>query len=454
MSKKIAIVGGGISGLSLAYTLMKRGLDVTLYEKNERAGGCIHTGSEAGYLFEYGPNSTMNSNDEIDSLCKELGLEGERIFGSETSKKRYVIRDSRPIPLPMGILPFLTTPLWSLGGKLRLLKEPFVGKSRDAQESVAGFVARRIGPELLNYALDPFVSGVYAGDPEKLELKSTFPKMDALESEYGSLIKGAILKGLKGGAKSERKKGIFSFKGGMDTLPKALGGALGERFKGGVEVTSLKKSSEGYELLLSGGETVQADRVILSSPAHVNAGILEELSSGAAKELSEIDYAPIAVVYLGFERADVTHPLDGFGCLVPKLEGKKLLGSLWSSSLFPGRAPEGKVSLTCFIGGARNRSAVDLSDDELADAVTGDLKDILGVSGSPVFQKIVRHRRAIPQYTLGHAERIARIKRALEPFPALHLLGNYLKGISVADCVMNGVNMAGEIASGAKDSSS
>lgn len=191
MSKKIIVIGGGISGLSASYSLMKAGMDVLCLEKNSAGGGAIRTGQEEGYLFEYGPNSTMNSNDEIDSLCKELGLDEERIFGSEVSKKRYVMKGGKLIHLPMGLADFLGTSLWSFRGKLRLLREPFVGKSTDIEESVASFVARRIGKEMLDYALDPFVSGVYAGDPTKLELRSTFPKMNDLESEHGSLILGA-----------------------------------------------------------------------------------------------------------------------------------------------------------------------------------------------------------------------------------------------------------------------
>lgn len=451
MGKRVVVVGGGISGLTAAYTLMKNGVDVTVFEKNERGGGSIKTGTEGGYLFEYGPNSTMNSNDEIDNLCRELGLEDERIFGSETSKKRYVLRDGELIPLPMGIVDFLKTRLWSIKGKLRLLKEPLVGRNRGGEESVADFVSRRIGREFLDYALDPFVSGVYAGDPERLELKSTFPKMDDLEKEYGSLIIGAIAKGLKGGEKSRRKKGIFSFKNGMETLPGALTAALGERFRGGVEVKSLNKEDDIYTLTLSGGEEVKAHDVVLSSPAYVNVEILSDVSPEASKYLRKIEYAPIAVVYLGFRREDVAHSLDGFGCLIPKKEGKKLLGSLWSSSLFPGRSPEGMVSLTNFIGGARNREVVELPDDELLTAVTNDLKDIVGLKGEPLFIRIIRHGMAIPQYNLGHGERLEKIESVLKPFPGIYLLGNYLKGISVADCVMNGVNMASKIVVSERD---
>ncbi|MBE9536327.1 MAG: protoporphyrinogen oxidase [Proteobacteria bacterium] len=443
MADKIVVIGGGISGLSCAYRLMKAGADVVLLEKESCGGGVIRTGKKDGYLFECGPNSTMNSNDEIDSLCKELGIDGDRVFGNESSKKRYVIRNGRPIPLPMGLKSLLTTDLWSLGGKLRLLKEPFVSRYRsDGEESVADFVARRIGRELLDYALDPFVSGVYAGDPEKLELKSTFPKMDALEREHGSLILGAIKNALKGGNKSERRKGIFSFKDGMSTLPDAITKALGDRFRGGSDVTAIEKHEDKYLVHLKGGETVEADKLVLSAPSHVGAKMISKLAPEAAKELKNIEYAPIAVVYAGFNSSDVAHPLDGFGCLIPKKEGCKLLGSLWSSTLFPGRAPEGKVSLSCFIGGARNRGIVNQSDDEVLAEVLADLKTLLGVDGSPVFTNIVRYDRSIPQYTLGHSARMANIERALQPFPGLHLLGNYLKGISVADCVKNGTQMA------------
>ena len=442
MSKKVAVIGGGISGLSAAYRLMKDGVDVVLYEKNERAGGAIHTGKEDGYLFEHGPNSTMNSNDEIDSLCIELGLEDERIFGSEYSKKRYVGRGGKLIPLPMGPVDFLTTGLWSIGGKLRLFKEPFVGLNKGVNESVADFVSRRIGREMLDYALDPFVSGVYAGDPSKLELKATFPKMADLEREYGSLIVGAFKKAFNKANKTDRKKGIFSFKGGMSALPEAIVASLGDRYKGGSDIKKISKEGEGYRLELAGGQAVDVDEVIITSPAYVIADMIRELSYSASELLAAIEYAPIAIVYLGFKREDVSHPLDGFGCLIAGKEERKLLGSLWSSSLFPGRSPEGMISLTCFTGGARNKGMMDRSDDEILADVVNDLDGYMGINGKPSFVKIFRHNMAIPQYNMGHGKRLEKLEKALGEFKGLHLLGNYLKGISVADCVKNGTELA------------
>ncbi len=444
MAKKIIIAGGGISGLSAAYTLMKEGADVLVLEKNQRPGGCIRTGKEDGFLFEYGPNSTMNSNDEIDSLCMELGLEDERIFGGSQSKKRYVMRGGQPVPLPMGIVDFIKTGLWSTRGKMRLIKEPFIGRYKGDDETVADFVTRRIGRELLDYALDPFVSGVYAGNPENLSLKSTFPKMKELEDRYGSLILGAIRKGLKGG-KSNRPKGIFSFKQGMESLPRAMAEALGNRFKGGVEVRALKKKGDRYIIALSDGSVTEADKVILSSPAYVNAEIISSLAPQISSELMGIEYAPIVVVFLGFKREVVSHPLDGFGCLIPLKEQKQLLGSLWSSSLFPYRAPHGYVSMTCFIGGSRNREIINETDEKILSIVMNDLGDMVGIKGSPSFIKIIRHNKAIPQYNTGHYDRLERINRSLRRFPGLHLLGNYLQGISLADCAMNGINMGRNI---------
>ncbi|MBE9504517.1 MAG: protoporphyrinogen oxidase [Proteobacteria bacterium] len=442
MSKKIAVVGGGISGLTAAYRLMNEGCDVSLFEKKEQGGGAIRTGKEEGYLFEYGPNSTMNSNDEIDQLCKLLGLEDERVFGRAVSKKRYVVRYGRPIATPAGLMGFIKSDLWTASGKLRIFKDIFVGRHKGGEESVADYVRRRVGKELLDYGLDPFVSGVYAGDPEKLSLKSTFPKMAALEEEYGSIIRGAIKKGLKGGPKSTRQKGIFSFKEGMDVLPKALTDALAERFRGGTAVEGIKKNKGRYLLTLTGGEYTEADEVILSSPAYINSKIISSLSPEASRLLKGIEYAPLVIVYLGFNRKDVAHPLDGFGCLIPGKEGKKLLGSLWNSSMFPGRVPEGKVCLTNFVGGARNPSIVDRSDKEILSTIMTDLNALFGVKGDPTFIKIIKHKKAIPQYNLGHGKKLDALSRAMDSLPGIHLLGNYLQGVSVADCVKNGVEMA------------
>lgn len=442
MTKKIAVAGGGISGLTAAYRLMKEGCDVTLFEKKLQSGGSIRTGKENGYLFEYGPNSTMNSNDEIDGLCRSLGLENERVFGNEASRKRYVVRYGRPIATPSGFSGFIKTDLWTASGKVRIFKDIFVGRHQGDEESVADYVRRRVGKELLDYGLDPFVSGVYAGDPEKLSLKSTFPRMAALEEEYGSIIMGGIRKGLKGGRKSPRRKGIFSFREGMEALPAALMKALGEHFRGGTAVEGIKKNKGKYLLSLSGGEYAEADEVILSAPAYINSRILANLSPETSGLLAEIEYAPIAIVYLGFKRADVDHPLDGFGCLVPGKEGKNILGSLWNSAMFPGRVPEGMVCMTNFIGGARNPAIVDRTDDEILAAVMADLKALFGVRGEPTFIKIIKHNLAIPQYNIGHGMRLEALCRAIESLPGIHLLGNYLKGISVADCVKNGVDMA------------
>ena len=449
---KIVIIGGGISGLTLAYWLHKSGIDVTLLEKELRPGGSIRTEKENGYLIECGPNSTLDIYKEVDDLCEELSIIDNKIFTNSNARNRYVVRDGRLRPLPTGLLQFLTTDLWSFKGKVRLMGEPFIPRySAAPEESIAQFVVRRTGQEFLDYAIDPFATGVFAGDPGRLSLKSCFPRMYSLEQEYGGLVKGSIF-GRKKGREPKRKMRLFSFRDGLQTLPDALHKIIGDCFKGGSKVISLKKDKGEFAVVvkMEGVEKVfKANRVVLATPAWVTASIIYTLSELIATNLSQIEYVPAVIVFTGFNRDNIKHNLDGFGFLIPskesKINGYSILGSIWSSAIFPGRAPDGKVAFTNILGGTRKTDILEYNDDELINMTLGDLKAILRVEAKPEFIRIIRQPRAIPQYTLGHQERINSIEKGLLDIPGLYLAGNYINGVSVGNCIAEATRLAKEI---------
>ena len=449
---RILIIGGGISGLTVAYWLHKSGLDVTLLEKERRAGGSIHTEKERGYLIECGPNSTLDIYNEVDELCEGLSIMDEKIFADRDATNRYVLRDGGLRPLPTGPLQFLTTDLWSIRGKLRLMKEPFIPRYNvTSDESIAQFVIRRTGQEFLDYAIDPFVTGVFAGDPGRLSLKSCFPKMYSLEQEYGSLLGGAIL-GRKKRREPRRKMRLFSFKDGLQTLPDAIYRVLGNSFIGGCVITSLRKEKGGFEVSAERGgdrEVFRADTVVLATPAWVTANLIHPLSELIAINLVQIEYIPVVIVFTGFDRRYIKRGLDGFGFLIPSKEsmqkGYSILGSIWSSAIFPGRAPDGKVAFTNILGGARKVDILEYSDKELIEMTLKDLRIILNIEEKPDFVRIIRHPRAIPQYTLGHQDHISSIEKALQGIPELYMAGNYISGVSVGHCIAEATRLATKI---------
>ena len=449
-STDIIVVGGGISGLSVAYWLKKMGYSVTLLEREAVAGGYVRSDCVEGYLIEAGPNSTLNQYPEVDELCGDLGLEAERMEGNRDSRRRYLVRRGGLIPLPMGVWSLLTSELWSLGGKVRLLREPFVKRGTDREESVGSFFERRLGREMVDYGIDPFVSGVYAGDPERLCMRSTFPRAYAMERRYGSLLKGALLRGLKG-EKREYKGRTFSFKGGMGRLTEALSERLGDSLWTGWRVEEidyrLGKSSRFRVSGIRDCLTVhcEGEVLILATPAQPAARLVYAFSPPLSDLLQGITYAPIAFVFLGFDRQAVVHPLDGFGCLIPSCEGFELLGSLWNSTLFPNRAPEGCVALTNFLGGARRPKILNSADGELTQRVVGELDRLLGIKAPPRFVRVIRYPEAIPQYSVGHQERLGRMEALLKELPGFFLAGNYLRGVSVADCILQGSLIAKDV---------
>ncbi|HKI03887.1 MAG TPA: protoporphyrinogen oxidase [Thermoanaerobaculia bacterium] len=438
------VVGGGISGLTTAFHLARAGRRVAVIEASERVGGAIQTwsdGPDGTWRFELGPNTVLENDESVGRLIRDSGLDGEKITAAPSAKQRYLYKGGRLVPLPAGPGGFLTTPLFPPGAKLRLLREPWIGKAPgDAEESIAQFVRRRLGQAFLDYAVGPFVSGVYAGDPERLSVRWAVPKIHGLEQRHGSLIRGALAR-RKGPAPGGA---MFSFRGGLEELPRRLAREIGD-VRTGVTCRAVTRLADGGFRIETSAEPVEAERVVLAVPADAAARLLDEASSGASLLLGEIPYAAVAILALGWRREAVAHPLAGFGFLAPRKEGLRTLGCLFPSEIFPGRAPAGHVALAAFAGGRTDPEIVGWDDERTVAAIVGELRGPLGLQGEPAFRLVRRWPRAIPQYELGHGRFVERAREIERALPGLRLGGNYLGGISVPDCIRNATVLAEEL---------
>jgi oxygen-dependent protoporphyrinogen oxidase len=434
------VVGAGISGLTAAFRLKLGGRRVAVLEAASRVGGAIETISEDGWRFEMGPNTVLATDESTDRLIHDAGLEGEKIVAAPSARRRYLYKAGRLVPLPGGPAGLLTTPLFPAAAKLRVLREPWIGRPpAGVEESIAQFVRRRLGAALLDNAVGPFVSGVYAGDPERLSARWAMPKIHALETEHGSLLRGALAH-RKGPAHGRT---MISFREGLETLPRRLAREIGD-VRTGVAAQRVVRAGEGFRVETSAGP-VEASRVVLAVPADVAARLLEDVTSGASRLFAEIPYAAVAVVSLGWRREDVGHPLDGFGFLAPRQEGLRVLGCLFPSAIFAGRAPAGHVALAAFGGGRLDPEFAGWDDDRIVATVIDELRGPLSLRGEPAFRLVRRWPRAIPQYELGHGRFVERAKEIERSLPGLHLSGNFLGGVSVPDCIRNATAVAEEM---------
>ena len=442
----VVIIGGGISGLATAWWLHKASIDVTVVERERHLGGTMQTTHDDGWLVETGPNSALETTPLFKTLFDDLKLNDEIVYAGAVGNNRYILRNGTLHALPMTPPTFFKSKLWTLPGKLRLMKEPFVGRAA-AEETIAQFVERRLGREFLDYAINPFVAGVYAGNPEQLSVRAAFPKLYALEEKYGGLIKGQIQGSRERKKRAEQSKDrarMFAFKAGMQAFPTAIGNALDKHAITGMTVERLKSiDKRGSPMWEISGKRkgkpfrLLADVVVTAIPSYLTAPLIAPLDRAVAESLKNIYYPPVVEVFLGFKTADIRRPLDGFGFLVPAIERRKILGTIWSSSLFPGRAPDGFAALTTFVGGSRQPELADESDNDIIDMVLGELSSIMGVTGKPAFRRIARWKRAIPQYNLGHLAIIGRIERFELDYPGVFVSGNFRGGISVGDCIIN-----------------
>jgi len=450
----VVIVGGGISGLAAALGITERGLSVRLLERESEVGGTMKTVREDGFLVETGPNSALETTPLIGEIVRTCGLTEKFLYANPVGRNRYVLRSGILHALPLSPLELLTTHLFSFSAKLRLLREPFIGRTLH-EESVADFVIRRIGREFLDYAVDPFVAGIYAARPDQLSVRAAFPKLHALEEKYGGLIKGMIQGRRERTNRREKGKDraeTFSFRDGLQSLPRAIAGKLGDVISTGAKVTQIRDISLNDQvpndepdarryvieyLLGDQNHEIESESVVLSVPSYAAAPVIHSLSQKTSKTLADIPYAPVISVFLGYRETDIQRPLDGFGFLIPAKEHRNILGCLWSSSLFPGRATPGHVALTVFIGGSRNPALCDLDDDHIQRIVMEELKSIMHIDGKPIYLKVTRWTKAIPQYVLGYHATLDTLSEFEESHPGLFFCSNYRGGISIGDCIQS-----------------
>lgn len=439
-SGPVIVVGGGISGLVCAYALSKTGIEALVLEAAHNPGGLIGSEKRDGFLLEFGPQS-FGGTAALRGLCTELGIAGQ-LLEAPARAPRYMLINGALQAVPLNPAAMLASSLLSSRTKWRIARDAF-GSTRasDDDESVAAFVRRKFTEELLDRLAGPFVSGIYAGDPERLSLRSAFPQLHEAEKSAGSVIRGTLRAARSGKGPRERPT-LQNFQDGSRTLVQALAAKIVSQLRLGAEVVGIAARRESravkFEVRIreAGSEgIVVAERLVLATPADVAGALLRDVNAAFEPVLGGIEYAPVAVVSLGYRREDVAHSLDGFGFLVPRSSGLRILGTVWNSSLFPGRAPAGHVLLTSFVGGATDPVAAALSSDELAQLVHREIAPVLRIRAAAVFSRVHIYRRALPQYNIGHAERLRALETLRRGLPGLFFVGNYLRGPAIGNCV-------------------
>jgi oxygen-dependent protoporphyrinogen oxidase len=457
MPRPVVIVGGGLSGLATAYRLAaNRGSvpepEVRVLESKDRLGGAIWTDRVDGFVLEGGADSFITNKPWALDLCRELGLDGEVMETQPAHRRSFVVRGRRLVPVPEGfilmaptrLMPVLASPVLSWRGKLRLvldLVRPRRGD--DGDESLASFVRRRLGREALDRLVQPLVGGIYTADPNELSVRATLPQFPEMERRYGGLIRGAWRQARERRSiekeSSGARYGLFvTLREGMETLPRTLASRLPAgslRLTTPVRRIGRVEPSGPWRLELLDGGIVEASAVVLATEAHAAARLLDGHDAELARRLREIPYASSIVVNVAYPRDAVAHPLDGFGAVVPAIEGRSILAVSFTSVKFANRAPAGTVLMRVFVGGAMQPALFDLDDARVGELVRGELGELLGARGEPLLMSIGRHPRSMPQYTLGHEDRVRGIRERLATQAGLFLTGNAFDGVGVPDCV-------------------
>lgn len=455
---RIVIIGAGISGLAAAFRLQQRLPDavLTVLERADRPGGTAWTLREGGFQVEIGPNGFLDNKPTTLTLARDVGLGTQLVQASDAAgKNRYLFLGDRLKALPNGFGSFLRTDLLGWRGKLSLLWERFRRRRTEtSDESIDAFARRRAGDEAADVFVDALVSGIYAGDPKLLSLPACFPRVAQFEREYGSVIKGfaAAARQRKAEAKAkgvpdQRPGKMWSFGGGMRVLIEGIAAQLRQPPIYGANIRALRRDRDSrWRVHADGRDDWEADAVVLACPAYQQAVLLADLDPTLAASIGAIAYNRIAVAALGYRRADVPVPLDGFGYIAPQNTRRDLLGVQWCSSIYPGRAPDGCVLLRAMSGGWHRPDIVDWDDARLLPALRAELRAAMQITAEPIFHKIVRWDKAIPQYHLGHLERVAAIESRLATHPGLFLAGNAYHGVSLNDCTEQGEVLAAKMA--------
>jgi oxygen-dependent protoporphyrinogen oxidase len=459
---RVAIIGGGVTGLAAAHRISELAIarempvEVTILERGEHLGGPLRTIARDGFVIETGTDSFLTEKPWAAQLTRRLGLEAELIPTRAEFRKTYVVRRGRLVEIPVGfsllaplhMWPVLTSPLFSPWGKLRMALEPLIPRRGDASdESLAAFVTRRLGREVLERVAQPLAGGIYTADPNQLSMSATMPRFIEMERRHGSLMRGmraaeAARAAQQSGTSGARWSLFLSLRGGVSALPDALAARLEGSIRRGADVAAVERDAEAWRIALADGAQVEADALICAAPAFTAARLLRRIDSRLADHLGYISYASAATVNLTWRRSDFPKPPDAFGFVVPSIEDRKIIAGSFSSLKYAGRAPDGFVLARVFLGGVLQSDMMKLSDDEMIAAAREEFRDLLGVTAAPGITEVQRWPAAMPQYAVGHLDRVAKMEEIVTQVPALFLAGAAYRGVGVPDCVHSGETAA------------
>lgn len=442
----VLIIGGGISGLSTAWWLAQQGISAEVWESDEHAGGKIRTTSDQGYLTERAAGMLVNYRPEVDQLIQQNGLNRYKRCRGE-NLNRYIIHKGTLTNVPMELSALMLSPLWSWQAKLRMMAEIFIQRGGDEGETVSSFISRRLGREILETAIEPFITGTLASDPDKAEARAVLPRLTTLEQRYGSLTMGMLVNAVLKRRRAN-KSDTFSFQSGMSQLTDTMARTDGIELHCGRRVSDIRQENGYWQVTAEstfGKHTIQARELVLATPAYVAGRLLNDTDEKLAGLLSEIEYSPVGVLHMGFAERQITQPLDGTGFLVKRGDNLPFNGNLWMSKLFPDRAPQGHALLSTYLGGALHPGQLQQSDEKVVSSVLEKLAPLMGINGDPDYVRMERHEKGLPLYHGQYLQRIETIDKQLRMLPGLHLNANYIGGVAVRERVLQGQRTAQKI---------
>jgi oxygen-dependent protoporphyrinogen oxidase len=459
--RRIFVIGGGITGLAAVWRLQqvfqKSGVPhyLQLLESTPHLGGSLKSVRREGFLLEGGPDCFISEKPRGVGLCRELGLEGELMETRPQYRRSFILRKGKFHQVPEGFYlmgpsrtrPFLESGLLSWSGKFRVMLEPLIPRRLPSDESLASFVRRRFGQELLDWMAQPLIAGIYGANPAELSLRSTFPQFLDMERTYGSVVFGLKKRGVSAQTASGPRYSLFlTLRGGMQTLSDQLAAKIGTNvIQTGTRVKEIRRTDNGWHVVKANGEILIADAVCLAMPSYAAADLLRNVDPDLSGELAAIPYAPAATLNFAFREMDVKRPLNGIGFVIPEKENRLVLGGTFAQYKFEGRAPKGFMLIRAFLGGARRSSWTNEKEEPLTQRVFNELKDLLGITGKPMFTQVERYNQALPQYNVGHLQRILKIEEQLLRYGGLSLAGNWSYGIGIPDCIEAGERAAGQL---------